>query len=452
MLVVLSDLHLTDESTCINVHESAFTQILLPDILANAKAKGAKEVRLVLLGDIFDLVRTDFWLDKVPSNERPWNGSLSPDTGMNTKGTTEGHYNAVLEEILKRKSSVALFKLINGIKKNVRVHTKITYVVGNHDRALNVFSSLQDQITSKIKNVDDIEFLNVLYAPEYGLLGRHGHEWDKHNHGYEFYRDVLKKGANVQRFDKKCYKVQTIGEVVTAELMSGLIFRLKQQVRDADSGLLTRLMDINNIRPMTDAFIWLEWFGRGNLGSNEKEILLRCLNQSIRAVLDTDLAKKWDDLVSELFIFKGDLTDRLEQLWRFMRDKSFDDLKRNVDMYTFFDGVFGSSKDDYVEGAKQEWKSGLAKDVQYVLYGHTHEARHDYFSGNVDGSVNMYVNTGTYLPLIQRAINGGFSSAHQMTTVFCYRGDEDTDSKEGETPSMEVWNGIKRKTYQRIKN
>src|SRR5882724_6760620 len=54
MLVVVSDIHLSDGSTANNVHGSAF-ELLSSEILAAKEAKGATELHLLLLGDIFDL-------------------------------------------------------------------------------------------------------------------------------------------------------------------------------------------------------------------------------------------------------------------------------------------------------------------------------------------------------------------------------------------------------------
>jgi hypothetical protein len=60
----------------------------------------------------------------------------------------------------------------------------------------------------------------------------------------------------------------------------------------------------------------------------------------------------------------------------------------------------------------------------------------------------MYVNTGTFLPLITRARDGRtFASAQQMTMVFVYREDEDTQGKQAGTTSIDIWNGTRGKRY-----
>ena len=83
MLVLVSDLHLTDASTARNVNAEAFA-LMASLIRDTAARRRAREVHLVLLGDIFDLVRTDYWLrHDVPPDARPWGGTPDPRTAIN---------------------------------------------------------------------------------------------------------------------------------------------------------------------------------------------------------------------------------------------------------------------------------------------------------------------------------------------------------------------------------
>ena len=95
-----------------------------------------------------------------------------------------------------------------------------------------------------------------------------------------------------------------------------------------------------------------------------------------------------------------------------------------------------------------ELKLPRAGPIQRVIYGHTHRARHDYLSADQAGAVKMYVNTGTFLPLIERARDRrSFVNSIQMTMVYVYRADEDTERKAPNTTSLDIWNGIRRKQY-----
>jgi hypothetical protein len=60
----------------------------------------------------------------------------------------------------------------------------------------------------------------------------------------------------------------------------------------------------------------------------------------------------------------------------------------------------------------------------------------------------MYINTGTYLPLIARtADRRSFASSLQMSLVYLYREDEDAGGKRLGTTSLDIWTGIRRKVY-----
>ncbi len=69
MLVFISDLHFIDETAGgHNIPAQAFKGAF-EDICNSCDEP--EEVRIVFLGDIFDLLRTTYWL-KVPEADRPW--------------------------------------------------------------------------------------------------------------------------------------------------------------------------------------------------------------------------------------------------------------------------------------------------------------------------------------------------------------------------------------------
>ena len=74
MLVFLSDVHLTDRkpdgSSTQAIDPGAFRKFTwyLKDMAETAKAK---EVEIVLLGDIFDVIRSEYWLRSTRSARGP---------------------------------------------------------------------------------------------------------------------------------------------------------------------------------------------------------------------------------------------------------------------------------------------------------------------------------------------------------------------------------------------
>ncbi|MBW1921526.1 MAG: hypothetical protein JRI81_15065, partial [Deltaproteobacteria bacterium] len=72
MLVAISDIHFVDGTAGEhNLPFSAFNSVFLSDICALASEKDAKEVKVLLLGDIVDLIRSTKWFDVKPE-DRPW--------------------------------------------------------------------------------------------------------------------------------------------------------------------------------------------------------------------------------------------------------------------------------------------------------------------------------------------------------------------------------------------
>jgi len=61
----------------------------------------------------------------------------------------------------------------------------------------------------------------------------------------------------------------------------------------------------------------------------------------------------------------------------------------------------------------------------------------------------VYINTGTYLPLLQTTVDGrSFAQSHQMTLTFFFNTNEDTNDRANGGPTVDIWNGIKRKQYK----
>jgi hypothetical protein len=150
----------------------------------------------------------------------------------------------------------------------------------------------------------------------------------------------------------------------------------------------------------------------------------------------------------------GDLVDRLEQARTVLLGPTFASFRGRVEALQRVQRLVPAlqpADDGLLAGARSEavFQSALAEGgIQRVIYGHTHRARHDYFAADPEGAVRMYINTGTFLPLITRARDGrSFASAQQMTMVFAYRADEDRQGKRDGTTSIDIWNGTRRKLY-----
>ncbi|HEU5042050.1 MAG TPA: hypothetical protein VFT84_14570 [Gemmatimonadales bacterium] len=449
MLVLVSDLHLTDASTARNVNAEAFT-LMASLIRDTAARRRAQDVHLVLLGDIFDLVRSDYWLrEGIPPDRRPWGGEADPRTAVNTDAAAvERQFTAVLGGILRTESATALGQAMDALAGDGRPLT-VTYVVGNHDRVLWNFPSLRQRITSAFPRI--AAFVHSYESDEYGVLARHGHEWDEQCHGWHFRDQVLRPGPPVGRFARDAYEVMAIGEVITAELMGGLVHHVR--AGGAPGWLVEQVKEVNNLRPILDVFAWLEWLGEDRAAAHQ-ELLYQALRLSLDGVLDSRLARQWDRLVRDL-LASADLVDRLQQAREVLLGGDFRSFKGRVEavkrIQSVVTRVFGGEEDRLLRGAAAEealQPAHAGRGIERVVYGHTHRALHRFFSGERDGRARGYVNTGTYLPLITRAADRrSFVSSLQMSLAYFYRRDEDTEGKVPGTTSMDIWTGIRRKVY-----
>lgn len=455
MLIVVSDLHLTDRSTASNPHASAF-QLLGEELRGSVKAKEPTEIRVLLLGDIFDVVRTDWWhRNGIPAGERPWGGTLDRQTAMNQDAAKiEQQFSKVLAGVLAADSSQALITALKSLRVENGPPVAVTYVVGNHDRVLNNFPSLQQQIQAAFDPLQ-VEFANEFHSPDYRVLARHGHEWDESCHGWEFLTKVLRKSSRAGRFDPEVYRVMAIGEVITAELMSGFVWNVQQALGNtpADQDFLRIVKEVNNLRPMSDVIRWITWLRQQDQSQQYLDVAAAAFRQALQDTLGTPLARQWDRLKQDLVV-RGDITDYLGRALKIL--KSRNGLKKLEDLISVLEKaeavvefVRGHREDALAKGASDEFGgNGLPADTQYLLYGHSHVARQTCFSADTAGAVKMYINTGTFLPLIERtADKQSFFRSNRMTFICFYRHDEDVAGRLGDGPTVDVWDGMKRKDY-----
>ncbi len=447
MLVIFSDLHITDGRTARNAHRSAFRR-LGEEIRASAKARNARDLDVVLLGDIFDVVRTDYWhRNAVPPERRPWGGlEMDPETGINRDPAVEDQFEEILSEVLVQDASRALIAMLGELEAATGFKPRLTYVPGNHDRMLNNFPGLRRLIRDALAPLS-VDFANVYESADYGVRARHGHEWDANCHGWQFYRKVLNRTSGIGRFDERAYRVMAIGEVVTAELMAGLIYHMHQALDpERDRPFLESLVDLHNLRPMAEVFHWLAWQEQ----SRYTRVSERAVVTALDNVLDSGFARLWDRTRRD-FIVSGDLTDYLWKVRDEVRFGGLATLGASMRLLESLGGLrhmFVGERTPLVDGAAEE-SEALPEDspIQYIVYGHSHRARQECFSARQDGRVRMYLNTGTFLPLIERARDRSFYRTHRMTFVTFFRGDEDGDGRAGDGPTMDVWDRMQRKDY-----
>jgi hypothetical protein len=244
MLIVISDLHLLDETAGKhNPSYGAFENVFLPHVVSLAKANRAKEIRLVLLGDTFEMLRTEHWLE-APPEERPWGAhGLADVKATRVGGETEkwclrilgvmpddGRKESVPEDTILHRNWDSL-RFIREFGDRMRrelgaeLPVSTLYIPGNHDRLTNLYPSLRDAARSildvtvapsTVQGDPDGEwwFLNEYLDEKHGVFARHGHQYDPLNFG----------GGN--DFTREGHLQVPIGDLLAVEFATKLPYRL----------------------------------------------------------------------------------------------------------------------------------------------------------------------------------------------------------------------------------
>ena len=141
MLVSFSDTHMTDGTFGETVSQEAF-DLFADQIAELARKRRATEVRLVLLGDGLDLLRSNLWLQH-PPKVRPWEpaGRAQEELVLKIVQNTLRHNRQALRHLADLPRRVAARTRLP------REAICLEYVLGNHHWLLNRYSSVRKPIT-----------------------------------------------------------------------------------------------------------------------------------------------------------------------------------------------------------------------------------------------------------------------------------------------------------------
>jgi UDP-2,3-diacylglucosamine pyrophosphatase LpxH len=458
MLVVISDLHLVDGTGGgHNLPVEAFKEVFLCDIRSLAQDNNADEIKIVLLGDTIDLLRTAKWFQADPK-DRPWgrNGLedlncdqrvSQPSDNNRPPSKTENLCMEILQAIINKNHAIFdFFKDIKYCFYPLQEHqVEIIYVPGNHDRLLNCYPSLGKKVAEELgltidgsalesdyKSYGDWCFLDYLRSEEYGVFAHHGHKFDNWNYA------------------GSCDGVP-IGDVITTEIVARIpcVFRREMDKRiqamtfkdaceesrikeklDEEIAVLTE--EIDNIRPLTSIVLYLARKSHkfGKLDEHRKDYLSafrRTLWEVSWNFVKIRFTWKWLFKPRSLWMVICGIRQVLAELvdgWR----------KRIPD----------PSRDRYTKDAQSDYSAESQKcRTPFILYGHTHSPvqvplSHD--ATDCDPDV-IYINSGTWRPrIIQTADRKEYVTLKTMTYVVFYGPGEDPGKRHG-SRSFDVWTG-----------
>ncbi|NUQ64048.1 MAG: hypothetical protein HUU20_16345 [Pirellulales bacterium] len=434
MLVLISDLHLTDGSSSETTSPGALYVFAhrLQELAeaASWRADGSyrpiERIDLVLLGDILDVIRSTWW--SASASVRPWGNPHCPEfVDQASRITSDILKNN--EESLAVLRSLAVEQTVSvppGLRDGrpahesdrVPVPVRIFYMVGNHDWIFHLpgakFDSLRQKVVQQmgLANRHDRPFPHDIAENEdllhsmrrHKVAARHGDLYDPLN--FEGDRDS-----------------SSLGDVVVIELVNRFAAEVQGQLADElPASTLLGLREIDNVRPSLLIPVWID-------GLLERT----CANPSIRK----RVKMVWDRLVDEFLAIDFvrqrdtwsplDTVDGLQQALKFSRRLS---VGWASTVLGWLNSVRGSSSESYYTHAlaEQDFRNRRAK---HIVYGHTHAAESvpldaSYAEGFVLNQV--YFNTGTWRRVHrQTQLAPGeheFIACDVMSYLAFYQGDE----------------------------
>jgi len=476
MLVVISDIHFVDGTAGEhNLPYSAFESVFLSDIASLAKDKKAKEIKILLLGDIMDVARSAKWFGLDP-RDRPWGSNGLADVPIPRPGSiTEKQTLKILGQASQRqlnhskpprsldKNTIlyknwGTFQLFREFqnqlseKFKVELPVEILYIPGNHDRLCNLYPSVRKEL-QKILGIKlspniiegDItgewRFRYDFKDEAYGVYARHGHQYDVWNCG----------AAN--DFTINGQLQVPIGEIFITEFgvkIPWILESMKNTYPEITHELIEKTKDIDNVRPLGRVMEWIYYRIKSEDSIQIRKALDEVFETVIKELLDNDFVKKWRSPATRL----DEAIRALSSRWLSWIPKTLLDMIDAEDLLPLVTGLVGESqdpeKDIYLQAAYQErvWREN--SDICFILYGHTHTPLQRPLD-NERGREVIYLNTGTWRNRIYKTVEldkaPDFVELKQMTYSIFYRKDEDMNGKIPNTISFDIWTGSKKKHY-----
>ena len=444
MLVIISDLHLTDGSTGKTAGTGAFEIFgqRLQDLAIGASwrtdgtYRPIEKIDLVLLGDVLDIVHSSRWLQ---SNVRPWHDVHAPEMSDVVA--------RVVDDILRHNSrSLQCLRLLaaeNAVRVPVGTHTgqpdpiaqpitvpvRTQYMVGNHDWHLHLRGATYDLLRQKV-------------AHNLGLANSHTKPFPHDPAECEELLETLRRHRVFARhgdiYDPLSFTEDrdssSLGDAIAIELNGRFLAEVQQEMKgDLPESITAELKQIENIRPLLLVPVWIDG------------VLQRgCPKPSARK----QVKNTWDRLADELLnmpivrerdtLCPFNLVDGLEGALKFSKRLSTGWATKISD---WLHSLRGSSSDSYYQHAlsEQDFRNRRAR---HIVYGHTHKSETVPLDASYADSFvlnQMYFNTGTwrrvYSPTIYSPGQHEFIPSETMSYLAFFQGDE-----RGGRP-FETWSG-----------
>jgi len=439
MIIVISDLHLQHTSDDVfsyagekgearecgvhrNIAPEALT--LLKDEVINYQRKfQTRLVKLVLNGDIFEILRTPVWLEH---NLRPYHEGLPPDQLKDVVLKILEKIDQDNQEFLNALRQFFVHKRDEKgqpIREFDGMTMEIVYIPGNHDRLVNAWPETRRKVRSMLgmPAKDDVfphelAFRHQDAGAQYGVLIRHGHEYDRFNYA----------AAATGEQPEKRYLRSPLGDVLALEVGAALAYKFRQryaeQMKKAREGeayrkLYLALLDFDDVRPDHTTFDYLTFaLNRiknevgGNLEDEVAELMRPVLYDACAVILANKFFKRPGTPWISRVLTTGWVASLI--LW-FLQKAPASKLVWLVKTALRLKGFVETAQPATYAAQEELLKKG---EVDLVIAGHTHH--HDQVPLESPGPrAGYFLDTGTWRTLIYDGPGNVFGHLKSLTYV-----------------------------------
>ena len=405
MLVIISDLHLTDGTSGETIKENAFRiftkrvreMALSASFRQNDTYDPIKRVDILLLGDILDVIRSSDWV-RSGTRVRPWHDPLSDAfirkvTDISNTILTHNDASLVHLRNLSEDNGLMLPPPDRTGKQPVRdldecpVKVNIHYMVGNHDWFYHIPDTSYDPLRDRVVNAmglanaptvgfphepeESKELAQVLH--DHGVFARHGDIYDSFN----FEED---RGES------------SLGDCIVVELLNRFPSVVNDEMRsELPPACLDGLRELDNVRPLIAIPIWIDaLLEKTGVSKPDIKKIKGIWNDLVDDFLQLDFVRNRDSRLNPL-----DNVDKLQIALKFSKGIS---LGTAGGFASLWNELIGISRDSYYTHAVKE-KAFKNRGARYVVYGHTHAHEIVPLDVSFQGSQRldqMYFNSGTW--------------------------------------------------------
>ena len=464
MLVIVSDLHLTDGTTGLRISAGAFRVFRerLESMAYDASKRNSDtyvpiwEFDLVLLGDIFDLLRSTQWNNEVKGEDgyaRPWSDPDDPALAHKVEQIVDG----ILQQ--NAESIAILHGLANGTeislppptrngevdrrvsrdrRSRLRLPVKVNihYMNGNHDWLFHPPGDNFDRIRKKV--IDNLGLRNPAspfpHEPsesptiqsifnQHQVFGRHGDIFDPFNY-------VKKKGRNYS----------CLGDVLLIELINLFPGAIEAQLSNQlPREFFADLPEMGSVRPGTMAPVWIaSLLERYQVDRKYRGQITEIWRGLVDNFLKVDFLKQLDQ--------QGpDLVDTVEFLLKLLRQFSLEKLDEYAPtaekLINLHSAIWGGGEFGFDENAAKE-EAYKSEEAKFVVYGHTHGFKVLPLRSTIKNGKpfdQLYINSGTWHPLHELGKVDPKRRSFIMHKTMSYLGFYRNDERKGRL--FETWSG-----------